>query len=125
MQEIIETQAAPAPIGPYSKAVRAGGFVFVSGQIPVDPATGNVVPGDTESQARRALLNLAAILDQAGCRLGKVVKTTIYLTDLSDFGPVNQVYGEFFAGVKPARATVQVARLPKDVRVEIDAVALA
>jgi 2-iminobutanoate/2-iminopropanoate deaminase len=125
VQEIIETVAAPRPIGPYSQAMRAGGFVFLSGQIALDPGTGDVVAGDTSAQARRVLLNLKAVLEASGSGLSKVVKTTIYLTDLNDFGVVNQVYGEFFGEVKPARSTVQVSRLPKEVRVEIDAIALA
>jgi len=125
VQKIIETVAAPKPIGPYSQAIRAGGFLFLSGQIALDPETGDVVAGDTSAQARRVLLNLKAVLEASGSGLSKVVKTTIYLTDLNDFGAVNQVYGEFFGEVKPARSTVQVSRLPKEVRVEIDAIALA
>jgi 2-iminobutanoate/2-iminopropanoate deaminase len=125
MREIVVSQSAPAPIGPYSQAVRAGGFLFVSGQIPLDPATGAVVGGGTADQTRQVLKNLAAILEAAGSGLDKVVKTTIYVTDLSDFGEMNAVYAEFLGDSKPARATVQVARLPKDVRVEIEAVALA
>jgi 2-iminobutanoate/2-iminopropanoate deaminase len=124
VQKIIETVAAPKPIGPYSQAIRAGGFVFLSGQIALDPETGNVVAGDTSAQALRVLLNLKAVLEASGSGLSKVVKTTIYLTDLNDFGVVNRVYGEFFGEVKPARSTVQVSRLPKEVRVEIDAIAL-
>jgi len=125
MQDIIVTPNAPAPIGPYSQAIRANGFVFVSGQIPIDPATGQVVRGDVVLQTRRVLINLAAILESAGSSLGKVVKTSIFLADLEDFVALNQVYAEYFGGIKPARSTVQVARLPRDVLVEIDAVALA
>ncbi len=125
MQDIIVTPNAPAPIGPYSQAIRANGFVFVSGQIPIDPATEQVVRGDVVLQTRRVLINLAAILESAGSSLGKVVKTSIFLADLEDFVALNQVYAEYFGGRKPARSTVQVARLPRDVLVEIDAVALA
>ena len=124
MQQTIETPNAPRPIGPYSQAIRAGDFVFLSGQIPLDPTTGAVAEGDTAEQARRVLLNLMAVLEAAGSSLSKVVKTTIYLSDLNDFGAVNQVYGEYFGDAKPARSTVQVSRLPRDVRVEIDAIAL-
>ena len=125
MKELIETPAAPKPIGPYSQAVRAGGFVFLSGQIALDPDTGSLTDGDTGAQTRRVLLNMKAVLEAAGSGLPKVVKTTIFLTDLNDFGDVNRIYGEFFGEVKPARSTVQVSRLPKEVRVEIDAIALA
>jgi 2-iminobutanoate/2-iminopropanoate deaminase len=124
VQQTIETPNAPRPIGPYSQAIRAGDFVFLSGQIPLDPTTGAVAEGDTAEQARRVLLNLMAVLEAAGSSLSKVVKTTIYLSDLNDFGAVNQVYGEYFGDAKPARSTVQVSRLPRDVRVEIDAIAL-
>ncbi|HYK89136.1 MAG TPA: RidA family protein, partial [Acidobacteriota bacterium] len=112
MREIIETKDAPSPIGPYSQAVRANGFIFVSGQIPLQPGTGALVQGDVAAQTRQVLHNLAAILQAAGSGMQKVVKTTIYLTNLDDFSRLNQVYTEFFGEVKPARATVQVARLP-------------
>jgi 2-iminobutanoate/2-iminopropanoate deaminase len=125
MQERIETGNAPAPIGPYSQAIRAGGFIFVSGQIPLDPATGAVVEGDITSQTHQALKNLSAILEAAGSGLGKVVKTSIFLKNLDDFARFNQVYAEYLGGTKPARSTVQVARLPKEVLVEVEAVALA
>jgi 2-iminobutanoate/2-iminopropanoate deaminase len=125
MQEIVETPNAPSPIGPYSQAIRANGFLFVSGQIPIDPATGAIAPGGIEEQTRQVMKNVAAILDAAGSGLPKVVKTTIYLTDLEDFASVNRIYAEFLGDVKPARATVQVARLPREVLVEIEAVALA
>lgn len=125
MREIIETKDAPSPIGPYSQAVRANGFIFVSGQIPLQPGTGALVQGDVAAQTRQVLHNLAAILQAAGSGMQKVVKTTIYLTNLDDFSRLNQVYTEFFGEVKPARATVQVARLPREVLVEIEAVALA
>jgi len=125
MQERIETGKAPAPIGPYSQAVRAGGFVFVSGQIPLDPASGAVVEGDIIAQTHQVLRNLSAILDASGSALGKVVKTSIFLKNLDDFARFNQVYAEYMGEIRPARSTVQVARLPREVLVEIEAVALA
>jgi 2-iminobutanoate/2-iminopropanoate deaminase len=125
MQERIETNQAPAPIGPYSQAVRAGGFIFLSGQIPIDPGTGALVEGDIEVQTRQVLKNLAAVLEAANSSLGKVVKTSIFLKNLDDFARFNQVYAEYLGDVKPARSTVQVARLPKEVLVEIEAVALS
>lgn len=124
-KEIISTERAPAAIGPYSQGVRAGGFVFLSGQIPLDPATGQMVDGDIEAQTRRVMLNLEAVLVAAGTSFERVVRATIYLTDLGDFAKVNAVYGEKFPQHPPARATVQVAALPKGARVEIDLVALA
>ena len=123
MREAVSTTRAPQAIGPYSQAIRAGDLVFVSGQIPLDPATGAVVAGDIAAQTHRVMQNLQAVLEAAGASLGAVVKTTIYLADLGDFAAVNEVYGGYFTPPAPARATVQVARLPKDVRVEIDAVA--
>lgn len=123
MQNIIETKDAPAPIGPYSQAVRVNGLAFVSGQIPVRPETGLVVEGDIAAQTRQVMGNLSAILRAAGSELGKVVKTTVFLADLDDFAVFNQVYGEYFGKVRPARSTVQVARLPKEVLIEIEAVA--
>lgn len=125
MRETVETKNAPSPIGPYSQAIRANGFLFVSGQIPIDPATGSIVQGGIEEQTRQVMKNLTAILESAGSGLAKVVKTSIFMTNLDDFARLNQVYGEFLAEFKPARATVQVARLPKEVLVEIEAVALA
>ncbi len=125
MHEQIETEQAPRPIGPYSQAVRAGGFIFVSGQIPIDPATGLITGHDAAGQTRQVMANVAAILEAAGSNLGRIVKTTIYLTDLDDFTETNRVYSECMGDAKPARATVQVSRLPRDVRVEIEAVALA
>ncbi len=124
MQERVETKRAPAPIGPYSQAIRAGGFLFLSGQIPIDPATGSVIDGDIAVQTAQVLKNLAAVLEAAGSGLTKVVKTTVFLKNLEDFSRFNQVYAEYLGGAKPARSTVQVARLPKEVLVEIDAVAL-
>ncbi len=123
MAEPIATSDAPAAIGPYSQAVRAGGLIFLSGQIPLDPATGQIVPGDVATQAERVLKNLQAILVAGGCALGDVVRTTIYLVDLAHFATVNEVYARFFAPPYPARVTVQVAALPRGSLVEIDAIA--
>ncbi len=122
MPQAISTQAAPAAIGPYSQAIRAGDFLFVSGQIPLDPATGVVVDGGVRAQARRVLENLKAIIAAAGGSFGGIVKTTVYLADMNDFPALNEEYGKFFGTPAPARATVQVARLPKDALVQIDAV---
>lgn len=122
-KEVISTGNAPAAIGPYSQAIKAGGLVFISGQIPIDPVTGGVVEGGIEAQTERVLKNIAAILDQSGVKMEDVVKTTVYLTDLANFAAMNEVYARFFTADPPARATVQVARLPKDVLVEIDAIA--
>ena len=123
MREMIETKNAPSPIGPYSQAIRANDFVFVSGQIPVLPDTGSVVEGGVAEQTHQVMKNLSSILNAAGTGLGKVVKTTVFLSNLDHFSEFNQVYGEYFGDAKPARATVQVARLPKEVLVEIDAIA--
>jgi 2-iminobutanoate/2-iminopropanoate deaminase len=120
---IVSTSQAPAAIGPYSQAVRVGALVFCSGQVGLDPATGELVPGGTETQTRRALENLSAVLGAAGATIDDVVKTTIYLTDLGDFGLVNGIYGEFMGKGLPARATVQVSALPKGASVEIEAIA--
>jgi len=127
MSDAILTANAPAPIGPYSQAVRAGGFVFLSGQIPLDPATGSIVGTTTVEQTRQVLSNLRAVLAAAGLEPGHVVRTTIYLVDLADFAAVNELYAAFFAGSStfPARSTVQVAALPRGSRVEIDAIATA
>lgn len=122
MTQAVSTQAAPAAIGPYSQAIRAGDFLFVSGQIPIDPATGGVVDGDVRAQARRVLDNVGAIIAAAGASFDRVVKTTVYLVDMNDFAAMNEEYAKFFGTPAPARATVQVGRLPKDVRVEIDAI---
>lgn len=121
--EKIETASAPAAIGPYSQGVRAGDFVFFSGQIPLDPKTGMVVSGGIENQTRQVMNNMEAVLKAAGLCFAQVVKTTIYLTDLNDFALVNEIYGSYLGGVYPARATVQVAALPKGVSVEIEWVA--
>ncbi len=125
MKQPISTLTAPAAIGPYSQAVRAGGFVFLSGQIPLDPATGQLVDGDIRAQTVRVMKNLAAVLEAAGCSFADVVRTTIYLTDLGNFAAVNEVYGKALREPFPARATVQVSALPKGAHVEIDAVAIA
>ena len=123
MPQAVSTQAAPAAIGPYSQAVRAGDFLFVSGQIPLDPATGALVDADVRAQTRRVLENLSAIVAAAGVSLDRVVKTTVYLLDMNDFQAMNEVYAAFFSAPAPARATVQVARLPRDARIEVDAIA--
>ena len=119
----IRTDAAPAAIGPYSQAIAHGGLVFCSGQIAIDPATGQLVEGDAAAQAERVMKNLAAVLEAAGTSLDKVLKTTIFLTDLGEFGRVNEVYASFFSADPPARETVEVSRLPKDVAVEISVIA--
>lgn len=124
MLQTVSTDAAPKAIGPYSQAITCNGFVFVSGQIPIDPATGQLHHGSIEDQARLVLTNLSNILKASGSSLDKVAKTTIYLLHMGDFDVVNRVYSEFFSEHKPARATVQVARLPKDVSIEIDAIAM-
>ncbi|MFZ4629610.1 MAG: RidA family protein [Blastocatellia bacterium] len=123
--EAIETNRAPQAIGPYSQAVRANGLLFLSGQIPLDPATMEVVNGGIETQTRQVLANLLAVLEAAGSSLDQVVRTTIFLADLGDFAAVNAIYAEAFGATRPARSTIQAARLPRDVRIEIDAIALA
>ncbi len=122
LKEIISTDKAPAAIGPYSQAVKAGNFMFISGQIPIDPSTGNVIDGDIKAQTKQCLKNLEAICQSAGLTLDNVVKTTIFITDMSKFPEVNEVYGSFFKENPPARACVEVSALPKDVQVEIEAV---
>ena len=123
VREAIASDAAPKAIGPYSQAIRAGSLLFVSGQIPLDPATGAMVEGDIAAQTRRVFANLEAILEAAGASFDNVVRTTVYLADMNDFATVNQIYGTYFSSPAPARATVQAARLPKDARVEIDLIA--
>ncbi|AEG14315.1 endoribonuclease L-PSP [Desulfofundulus kuznetsovii DSM 6115] len=123
-KEIVCTDRAPAAIGPYSQAIKAGGFVFVSGQIPIDPVTGKVVEGDIKVQTRQVLNNLREVLAAAGTSLERVVKATVFITDVNDFPGLNEVYAEFFARSAPARSCVAVSRLPKDVLVEIEAIAL-
>lgn len=125
MKSIVQTDKAPAAIGPYSQAVKAGGFVFLSGQVALDPASGQVVEGDVRAQTERVMKNLQAVLAAAGSSLAAVVKATVFLADMNDFAAMNEVYGRFFSSDPPARATVQAARLPKDVQVEIDLIALA
>jgi 2-iminobutanoate/2-iminopropanoate deaminase len=125
VRERIETENAPAAIGPYSQAIKAGGFVFVSGQIPIDPQTGQFVAGGIAEQTGQVLKNLAAVLAAAGSGLDRVVKTTVFLADMKEFSGMNEVYATFFSGPPPARATVAAAGLPRDARVEIEAVALA
>jgi 2-iminobutanoate/2-iminopropanoate deaminase len=119
----IETASAPAAIGPYSQAIIHNGFVFTAGQIPLDPASGQLIEGDVAAQSRRVMQSLQAILEAAGASLQTVVKTTVFLADMNDFASMNTVYSEFFGEHKPARSTVQAARLPRDVKVEIEAIA--
>lgn len=124
MKEIISTENAPSAIGPYSQAVKAGNMVFCSGQIPIDTATGEFVSNDVAEQTEQVLKNLSAVLAAAGSSLNNVVKTTVFLADMNDFAAMNEVYAKFFSENKPARATVQAARLPRDARVEIECIAL-
>ena len=123
--DIISTENAPKALGPYSQAIKAGGFIWCSGQIPIDPAAGAVVETTAEGQARQAITNLRHVLEAAGSGLDKVVKTTVFLADMADFAAVNGVYAELFGDTKPARSCVQAARLPKDVKIEIEAIAQA
>lgn len=125
MKKIISTNDAPAAVGPYSQAVRAGSFVFCAGQIPLDPKTAQIVPGDIGEQTRRVLDNITAVLKADGLTFENIVKTTIFLTDLGDFQTVNEIYGSYFKQQPPARSTVQVSALPKGARVEIEAIAMA
>jgi 2-iminobutanoate/2-iminopropanoate deaminase len=124
MRDGISTAGAPKAIGPYSQAVRMGNLVFVSGQIPVDPATGAVVDGDIAALTRRVFENIGAVLTEAGLTFDHVARTTVYLADMNDFAAMNAVYAEYFSAPAPARSTVQVARLPRDVRIEIDVIAV-
>lgn len=124
MRQAISSASAPTAIGPYSQAIRAGQFVFLSGQVPIDPATGTLVDGDIAAQTRRVLQNLGEVLKAAGLSFDHVVRATVYLADLNDFPAMNDVYATFFASPAPARSTVQVARLPKDARIEIDVIAV-
>ena len=125
LKEIIQTEHAPQAIGPYSQAVRANGLIFASGQIPIDPHTGQFVAGGITEQTEQVLKNLEAVLEAAGSGLANVVKTTVFLIDMQEFTAMNEVYGRFFKEQPPARATVEAARLPRDARVEIEAIALA
>jgi len=125
VKQVISTEKGPKAIGPYSQAIKAGGFVFISGQVAFDPATGQLVEGDVARQTARVLENLKAIADAAGTSLDRAVKATVFLKDMNDFTAMNEVYAKYFPKDPPARATVEVARLPKDVRVEIDIIAEA
>jgi 2-iminobutanoate/2-iminopropanoate deaminase len=125
MREVVSTKDAPQAIGPYSQAIKANGFVFTSGQIAIDPATQHVVAGDIAAQTDRVLRNVSEILKAAGSGLEKVVRSTVFLKDMNDFAAMNQVYAKYFTSAAPARSTVEVARLPKDVLVEIDVIALS
>lgn len=124
VKKIITTDRAPGAIGPYSQAVRAGNLIFASGQIPIDPATGEFVAGGIAEQTEQVLRNLTAVFEEAGAGMNQVVKTTVFLLSMDDFAAMNEVYGRFFSEEPPARATVQAARLPRDARVEIEAIAL-
>lgn len=123
--EVIETDDAPQAIGPYSQAIRSVGLVFTSGQIAIDSKTGELVSGGIREQTKTVIENLRAVLEAAGCHLENVIKTTVYLDDMSDFSSMNEVYGGFFSTTRPVRTTVEVSRLPKNVKVEIDAIAAA
>jgi len=125
MREVISTKDAPQAIGPYSQAIKANGFVFVSGQVAIDPVTQQVISGDVSAQTERVLKNLTGVLNAAGSGLDKVARTTVFLKSMNDFGAMNEVYGRYFTSTPPARSTVEVARLPKDVLIEIDVIALA
>ena len=124
MREIVSTEHGPKAIGPYSQAVKANGFVFTAGQVAIDPATGSVVGTEIKAQTERVMENLKGIVEAAGSSLHKVVKTTVFLKDMNDFAAMNEVYARYFPAAPPARSTVEVSRLPKDVRVEIEVVAL-
>lgn len=125
MKDVISTDKGPKAIGPYSQAIRANGFIFVSGQVAFDPATGQLVEGDVGKQTARVLDNLKAIVEAAGSSLEKAIKATVFLKDMNDFTAMNEVYARYFSHQPPARSTVEVARLPRDVRVEIDLITLA
>jgi 2-iminobutanoate/2-iminopropanoate deaminase len=125
MKQVITTDRGPKAIGPYSQAIQANGFIFISGQIPLDPATGKLIEGDIRVQTERVMENLKGIVEAAGSSLDKVVKTSVFLKDMNDFAAMNETYGRYFPSNPPARATVEVARLPRDVRVEIELIALA
>ena len=123
MRQAVATDKAPKAIGPYSQGVRAGNLLFVSGQVPIDPATGNIIDGDIKAQTDRVMRNLTAILEAAGASMDNVVRCTVYLADMNDFAAMNEVYGSYFSQPAPARSTIQAVRLPKDANVEIDVIA--
>jgi 2-iminobutanoate/2-iminopropanoate deaminase len=125
MREVVLTDRGPKPIGPYSQAIKVNGLLFVSGQVSIDSKTNEFLPGDIAQQTQRVLDNLKAIVEAAGSKLGHVVKTTVYLKNMSDFAAMNEVYAKYFAAAPPARSTVEVARLPKDALVEMDVIATA
>ncbi|MBI2973569.1 MAG: RidA family protein [Armatimonadetes bacterium] len=124
-REIVKTDAAPQAIGPYSQAIKANGFLFLSGQISLDPRTGQMVGQDIKTQTKRVMENIKAVLEAAGSSLEKVVKCTVFLRDMNDFGPMNEEYGSYFKELPPARTTVQVAKLPRDALMEVDVIAMA
>ncbi|MEX2269924.1 MAG: RidA family protein [Vicinamibacterales bacterium] len=124
LRQAVATEKAPKAIGPYSQGVRAGSLLFVSGQVPIDPATGALIEGDIAAQTHRVMRNLAAILEAGGATMDHVVRCTVYLADMNDFAAMNEVYGSYFAQPAPARATIQAVRLPKDARIEIDVIAV-
>jgi len=123
IRQAVATNNAPKAIGPYSQGVRAGNLLFVSGQVPIDPATGNIIEGDIKAQTDRVMRNLSAILEAAGASMDHVIRCTVYLADMNDFAAMNDVYGSYFSQPAPARSTIQAVRLPKDARVEIDVIA--
>ena len=124
IRQAVATDNAPKAIGPYSQGIKAGNLLFVSGQVPIDPATGNIIEGDIKTQTDRVMRNLTAILEAGGASMDHVVRCTVYLADMNDFAAMNDVYGSYFSQPAPARATIQAVRLPKDARVEIDVIAV-
>jgi 2-iminobutanoate/2-iminopropanoate deaminase len=124
MRQAVSTPAAPQAVGPYSQAIRAGSLLFVSGQIPIDPATGQVIAGDAAAQTRRVMENIGEILKAAGSSFYQVVRTTVYLADIAEFSAMNEIYGQYFSAPAPARSTIQAARLPRDAKLEIDVIAV-
>jgi len=123
MKDVIQTEKAPAAVGPYSQGIQAGGLIITSGQLPLDPESGQFVPGGIREQTERSLKNVRAVLQAAGAGMADVIKTTVFLKDMNDFAAMNQVYAQFFEGAFPARSAIEVARLPKDALVEIEAIA--
>ena len=124
MRQVVTAPDAPQAMGAYSPAIKAGNLLFISGQIPIDPSTGNLIEGDIKAQAEQVMRNLTALLRAAGAGFGQVVRTTVYLADMNDFAGMNEIYSRYIVDPPPARATVQVARLPRDVKIEIDAIAV-